>query len=123
MQKVSLSHKLAGFSEHWSPKIIAELNGQHVKLVKLKGEFDWHHHEAEDELFLVLEGELRMDYRDAEGDRSITLAPGELIVVPRGVDHRPVANEEVSVLLFEPAGTLNTGNVRTQRTVTDPERL
>lgn len=123
MQKVSLSHKLAGFSEHWSPKIIAELNGQHVKLVKLKGEFDWHHHEAEDELFLVLEGELRMDYRDAEGDRSITLAPGELIVVPRGVDHRPVANEEVSVLLFEPAGTLNTGNVRTQRTVTDPDRL
>jgi len=92
---------------------VAELNGQHVKLVKFQGPFDWHHHEAEDELFLVVKGRFRLEFRD----RAVDLAAGELIVVPRGVEHRPVAEAEVEVLLFEPAGTLNTGNVRTERTV------
>jgi mannose-6-phosphate isomerase-like protein (cupin superfamily) len=123
MKKISLKDKLSAFSDYWSPKIIAELNGQHVKVAKLKGEFDWHHHEAEDELFLVLDGVLRMDYRDAAGEHTTTLEPGELIVVPRDTEHRPVATEEVAVLLFEPAGTLNTGNVRNDRTVPLPERL
>lgn len=119
MTKVSLREKLAQFAEHWSPKIVAELNGQHVKVVKLKGEFVWHHHAGEDELFLVLEGTLHLEFRD----RTVTLRPGEMIVVPRGVEHRPVAPEEAAVLLFEPAGTLNTGNVVSDRTVDDPERL
>jgi mannose-6-phosphate isomerase-like protein (cupin superfamily) len=92
---------------------VAELNGQHVKLVKFQGPFDWHRHEAEDELFLVVKGRFRLEFRD----RAVDLAAGELIVVPRGVEHRPVAEAEVEVLLFEPAGTLNTGNVRTERTV------
>jgi mannose-6-phosphate isomerase-like protein (cupin superfamily) len=117
MQKVVLADKLASIHEHWSPKVVGELNGQHVKLVKLAGEFVWHHHELEDELFLVLSGHLSMELRD----RTIELAPGELLVIPRGVEHRPVAADEVSVLLFEPAGTLNTGNVRSERTVDHPE--
>jgi mannose-6-phosphate isomerase-like protein (cupin superfamily) len=116
MQKINLADKLAGFSEHWKPKIIGELNGQHVKLAKFAGEFVWHHHEHEDELFLVVRGRFRMELRD----RTIELEPGEMLIVPRGVEHRPVADEEVAVLLFEPAGTLNTGNVRGERTV---ERL
>jgi mannose-6-phosphate isomerase-like protein (cupin superfamily) len=119
MQKVVLADKLASIHEHWSPKIVGELNGQQVKLVKLAGEFVWHHHELEDELFLVVSGHLSMELRD----RTIELAPGELLVIPRGVEHRPVAAEEVSVLLFEPAGTLNTGNVRSERTVDHPEHL
>jgi mannose-6-phosphate isomerase-like protein (cupin superfamily) len=123
MKKISLKDKLSAFSDYWSPKIIAELNGQHVKVAKLNGEFDWHHHEAEDELFLVLYGVLRMDYRDESGEHSVTLQPGELIVIPRATEHRPVATEEVAVLLFEPAGTLNTGDVRSSRTVPVPERL
>jgi mannose-6-phosphate isomerase-like protein (cupin superfamily) len=123
MQKISLTRKLAGFSDHWSPKIIAELNGQHVKLVKLKGEFDWHHHAQEDELFLVLSGSLRMEFRDAHGEHCLTLEPGEMVVVPRGTEHRPVAIEEVSVMLFEPVGTLNTGNLRSARTIADPKQI
>jgi mannose-6-phosphate isomerase-like protein (cupin superfamily) len=113
MNKINLAEKLASFHDHWHPRVVAELNGQHVKLVKFQGPFDWHHHEAEDELFLVVKGRFRLEFRD----RAVDLAAGELIVVPRGVEHRPVADEEVEVLLFEPAGTLNTGNVRTERTV------
>jgi mannose-6-phosphate isomerase-like protein (cupin superfamily) len=116
-QKVNLREKLAAFDEHWSPRIVAELNGQHVKLAKLQGEFVWHHHEHEDELFLVLEGTLVLCLRD----RDITLEEGEFFVVPRGVEHKPVALEEVHLLLLEPASTLNTGNVLDERTVEHPE--
>ena len=116
MQKVNIADQLECFSEAWSPRIVGELNGQHVKLVKLKGEFVWHHHEEEDELFLVVQGRLRMRLRD----REIVLAPGEFLIVPRGVDHLPVADEEVHVLLFEPVSTLNTGNVRNERTIDSP---
>ncbi len=113
MQKVNLAEKLALFAEHWSPRIAGELNGQQVKLVKFQGEFVWHRHRAEDEMFLVLRGGFRMDYRDVSGDeRAIDLREGEFLIVPRGVEHRPVASEEVHVMLFEPAGTLNTGDVR-----------
>jgi mannose-6-phosphate isomerase-like protein (cupin superfamily) len=119
MEKVDIAEKLARFSEHWQPKIVAELNGQQVKLVKFLGPFVWHHHEHEDELFLVVSGRFRMELRD----RDIELGPGEMLVVPRGVEHRPVADEEVSVLLFEPASTLNTGNVRNERTVERPDQL
>jgi mannose-6-phosphate isomerase-like protein (cupin superfamily) len=119
MHKINLREKLALFTEHWSPRIIAELNGQHVKLVKLLGEFDWHHHADEDELFLVVHGRFRMDFRD----HAEWVEEGELLVVPRGVEHRPVAETEAHVLLFEPATTLNTGNVQTARTVRELERL
>jgi mannose-6-phosphate isomerase-like protein (cupin superfamily) len=119
MEKVNLAEKFALFHEHWKPKIAGELNGQHVKLVKFAGAFEWHHHDNEDELFLVIDGWFTMEFRD----RGVRLAEGEFIIVPRGVEHRPVAEEEVHVLLFEPAGTLNTGNVRSERTVEAPERL
>jgi mannose-6-phosphate isomerase-like protein (cupin superfamily) len=112
MDKVNLAETFASFSEPWQPRIVAELNGQHVKVVRLLGEFVWHQHEAEDELFYVLEGTLHMEFRD----RTVVLEPGELCVVPRGVEHRPVADSEVKVLLFEPASTLNTGNVQNERT-------
>jgi mannose-6-phosphate isomerase-like protein (cupin superfamily) len=112
MQKVNLTNALSSFSEHWQPRIVGELNGQHVKVVKLLGEFVWHHHESEDELFLVLKGELTMQLHDGD----VVLREGEFFIVPRGVEHRPVAASEVEVLLFEPAGTLNTGNVRNERT-------
>lgn len=107
VNKISLLEKQALISEHWSPKIIGALNGQHVKLAKLKGEFVWHHHDHEDELFYVISGTLQLLFRDKE----VTLGPGELIIVPRGVEHKPVAKEEVEVMLFEPASTVNTGNV------------
>ena len=119
MDKVNLKDKLALFDDHWSPKIVGELNGQHVKLVKFVGEFVWHKHDHEDELFLVVKGRFRMDFRD----RQVPLEEGEFLIVPRGVEHRPVANEEVHVLLFEPAGTLNTGDARDERTVRVPERI
>jgi mannose-6-phosphate isomerase-like protein (cupin superfamily) len=119
MRKVNLAEKFAQFSEHWSPKVVGELNGQHVKLSKFRGAFVWHHHEHEDELFLVHRGKFRMEFRD----RTVELAPGDFLIVPRGVEHRPVADEEVEVVLFEPAGTLNTGNVVDDRTVLEPERL
>jgi mannose-6-phosphate isomerase-like protein (cupin superfamily) len=120
MQKINLAEKLALFSTHWDPKIVAELNGQHVKLVKFRGEFVWHHHEHEDELFLVVRGAFRMQFRD----REVPLREGEMLVVPRGVEHRPVADEEVSVLLFEPASTVNTGSAAAgDRTVPRPQRL
>lgn len=115
MEKVNLSEKLSLFSEHWQPKIVGELNEQHVKLVKFKGEFIWHCHQAEDEFFLVLNGKLDMMLRD----QHIELHEGEFIIVPKGVDHKPVAEEEVHVLLFEPISTLNTGNVDSERTVRD----
>ena len=106
MHRISLAEKLSLISSHWDPKIIAGLNGQHVKLAKIRGEFVWHSHEHEDELFLVVRGGFRMEYRD----RSVELREGDMVVVPRGVEHRPVAAEECSILLFEPAGTVNTGN-------------
>ena len=118
MHKVNLKEKLTLISEHWSPRRVGELNGQHVKLAKLQGEFVWHHHEHEDELFLVLKGTLLMRLR--EGD--VVVNDGEFFIVPRGVEHQPVAEHEVHVLLFEPASTLNTGNVRNERTVEHLER-
>jgi len=117
--RISLDEKFAAFSDHWHPRVVAELNGQQVKLTKFRGAFVWHHHEHEDELFLVHRGSFRMEFRD----RVVELRPGDLLVVPRGVEHRPVADEEVEVLLFEPAGTLNTGSVRDERTVEVLERL
>lgn len=119
MVGIDLREKFAAIDEHWSPRIVAELNGQQVKLVKFRGEFVWHHHDREDELFLVHRGRFRMEFRD----RTVDLGPGEMIVVPRGVEHRPVADEEVEVVLFEPAGTLNTGDVIDERTVQEPARL
>jgi mannose-6-phosphate isomerase-like protein (cupin superfamily) len=112
MEKVNLRDKLDLFKEHWSPKIVGELNDQQVKLVKFRGPFVWHHHDHEDELFLVVKGRFRMEFRD----RDFWLEEGEFLIVPRGVEHRPVADEEAHVLLFEPASTLNTGNVRNERT-------
>ena len=108
MQPINLSACLRQFSEHWSPRIIASLNDQEVKLAKFQGAFDWHAHENEDELFLVVQGEFTMEFRD----RSVILREGEMIIVPRGVEHRPVAEQECHVLLFEPAGIINTGNAR-----------
>jgi len=106
MEKVNIKEKLGLFSEYWSPKIVGELNGQHVKLVKFKGEFVWHKHDHEDEMFLVLEGNFQMEYRD----KTVEIHKGEFIIVPKGVEHRPVAQEEVAIMLFEPATTLNTGD-------------
>jgi mannose-6-phosphate isomerase-like protein (cupin superfamily) len=119
MDKVNLRQKLTQFVEQWSPKIVGELNGQMVKLVKFRGEFVWHHHDHEDEMFLVVHGRFRMDFRD----RAVWIEEGEFIIVPRGVDHRPVAEEEAHVLLFEPASTLNTGNVQNERTVRQLQTL
>lgn len=117
MDKINLAEKFGLFSDAWHPRIIAELNGQHVKLARLDGEFVWHKHDAEDELFFVVAGRLRMEFRD----RAVTLDPGELIVVPAGVEHRPVAEVETQVLLFEPAGTVNTGDARDARRVAELE--
>jgi mannose-6-phosphate isomerase-like protein (cupin superfamily) len=114
-EPVNLAAKLAGITDYWRPRVVGELNGQAVKLVKLRGEFVWHHHDAEDELFLVLSGRLRMELRDGARE----MGPGEFIVIPRGVEHRPVAIEETALLLFEPLGVLNTGNV-THPTLTAP---
>lgn len=119
IDKVNIAAKLAQFSGYFDPKIVGELNGQHVKLVKFRGEFVWHHHDNEDELFLVIEGRLRMDLRD----RSVPVEKGEFVVIPRGTEHRPVAEHEVHVLLFEPASTVNTGNLQSERTVAQPERI
>ena len=113
---VNLSETLAQIQEYWDPHIVGELNGQHVKLAKVEGEFVWHHHQNEDELFLVLKGVLKLELRD----RTVTLRPGEFFIVPKGVEHKPVAEEEVHLLMFEPASTLNTGNVRNERTVDRP---
>jgi mannose-6-phosphate isomerase-like protein (cupin superfamily) len=119
VDKVNLEEKLALFADHWKPKVVGELNGQQVKLVKFAGEFLWHHHDHEDELFLVVAGRFRMEFRD----RHVWLEAGEFLIVPRGVEHRPVADVEAHVLLFEPATTLNTGNVRNERTVSQLESI
>jgi mannose-6-phosphate isomerase-like protein (cupin superfamily) len=119
MDKVNLREKFACFTQQWQPKVVGELNGQQVKLVKFQGPFVWHHHDDEDELFLVVKGRFRMEFRD----RHVWLEEGEFLVVPRGVEHRPVAEEEAHVLLFEPASTLNTGNVQNERTVPNPEKI
>jgi mannose-6-phosphate isomerase-like protein (cupin superfamily) len=116
MNKINLAQKLSQIGDHWNPRIAAELNGQYVKLVKFQGPFTWHHHENEDELFLVVKGRFCMEYRDDNGEQSVWIEEGELIVVPRGVEHRPVADEECAVLLFEPVSTLNTGNTQNELT-------
>ena len=122
MEKANLSAKFASFTEYWSPKIVGELNDSHVKVVKLKGEFVWHHHDAEDELFLVIKGTLRIKYREGGAQREMELHPGEFVIVPHGTEHLPIADEEVEVLLLEPKSTLNTGNVRNERTVQKLDR-
>ena len=119
MEKVNLAEKFSLFSDYWQPKIVGELNGQYVKLVKFRGQFLWHHHDVEDELFLVAKGKLAIHFRDHVEE----LGEGEFIIVPSGVEHKPVAEGEVRVLLFEPKSTLNTGNVHNERTVSDLERL
>jgi mannose-6-phosphate isomerase-like protein (cupin superfamily) len=119
MDRINLAEKLSLFQETWKPKIIGELNGQYVKLVKFSGEFVWHHHDVEDEMFLVLEGRMAMHFRD----RVVQLGKGEMIIVPRGVEHKPVAEPEAQVMLFEPASTLNTGNVRNERTLDTLQRI
>lgn len=119
MELVNLADKLSQFTAHWQPKIVGELNGQHVKLSKFKGSFVWHKHEAEDELFLVVDGMFRMEFRD----HALDVHEGEFLIVPRGVEHRPVAANEVAVLLFEPAGTLNTGDAVSDLTLAELERI
>lgn len=119
MSKVNLQDKLQTFDDYWNPRIVGELNGQQVKLVKFKGEFVWHHHENEDELFLVLEGSFEMHYRD----KVVKLNKGEFIIVPKGIEHRPIAKDEVSVLLFEPKNTLNTGNIVNELTKNNLDRI
>ena len=117
MQKLNLQQKFSLINDHWNPRIAGELNGQYVKLVKFQGPFTWHHHDTEDELFMVVKGRFRMDYRDEQDSAHETwIEEGEMIIVPRGVEHRPVAEEECHVLLFEPASTLNTGNVEDEFT-------
>jgi mannose-6-phosphate isomerase-like protein (cupin superfamily) len=118
-EKISLTEKFAAIHDQWNPRIVGELNGQQVKLVKFTGPFVWHHHDHEDELFFVHKGSFRMEFRD----RTVELAPGEMIIVPRGVEHRPVADAEAEVLLFEPATTLNTGNVVNERTLRELKHL
>ena len=116
MHKINLAQKLSLIDDHWNPRIAGELNGQLLKLVKFKGPFTWHHHENEDELFLVVKGRFRMDYREDGRDREEWIEAGEFVIVPHGVEHRPFAEEETEVLLFEPASTLNTGNVENEFT-------
>jgi len=115
MEKINISQKFNLFQEHWSPKIVGELNDSYVKLAKLKGEFVWHHHENEDELFLVVKGNLLIKFRE----REVWLAAGEFLIIPKGVEHLPIAEEEVQVMLLEPKSTVNTGNVQNDRTVGD----
>jgi mannose-6-phosphate isomerase-like protein (cupin superfamily) len=119
MEAVNLNEKLSKVKEYWSPKIVGELNDSYVKVVKFTGEFVWHHHDNEDELFFVVKGRLRMRFRD----RDVEVSPGEFIIVPKGVEHLPVADEEVHVVLFEPKTTLSTGNVQNERTLAKLERL
>lgn len=120
LEKVNLAEKFAQFSDHWNPRVVGELNGQQVKIAKFLGPFEWHHHEQEDEFFLVIKGAFEMHLRD----KVVTLKPGEFMIVPRGVEHKPVANQEAEVLMFEPASTLNTGNLKdSERTRKDLERI
>lgn len=119
MEKVNLAEKLSLFTDYYNPRIVAELNGQHVKLAKLKGDFIWHKHDEEDELFLVIKGNLKMAFRE----NTVEINEGEFIVVPRGIEHKPIADEDVHILLFEPATTLNTGDTENEMTKKDLERL
>lgn len=119
MEKVNLNEKFALFNDHWSPKIIGELNGQEVKLAKVKGEFVWHDHANEDELFFIIKGILKLEFRD----KTIELHPGEMLVIPRGVEHKPIAEEEVWLMLFEPASTKHTGDVQHELTVDQCEKI
>jgi mannose-6-phosphate isomerase-like protein (cupin superfamily) len=119
MEKVNIRQKLGQFSDYWNPRIIGELNGQHVKAVKLKGEFVWHHHDHEDELFLVTKGKLKMEFRE----KTVEVNEGEFIIVPRLTEHRPVADDEVHLLIFEPVSTLNTGNVENEKTRKNLEKI
>jgi mannose-6-phosphate isomerase-like protein (cupin superfamily) len=119
MDKINVAEKFSQFSDHWSPKVAAELNGQAVKFCKLLGEFVWHHHDVEDEMFYVIHGSLRMEFRD----KAVIVNAGEFIIVPHGVEHRPVAEQEVHLILFEPADTLNTGNVQNERTKATLDRI
>jgi mannose-6-phosphate isomerase-like protein (cupin superfamily) len=127
MNKINLSEKLSLIKDHWNPRIVGELNGQYLKLVKFEGPFTWHHHDAEDEMFLVVKGRFRMEFRESDSgdstqnsEHEIWLEEGEFCIVPRGVEHRPVADEEAHVLLFEPATTLNTGNIENELTRPEP---
>ncbi len=119
MNRINLVEKLSQFHDLWSPKIVGELNGQQVKLAKIKGEFVWHHHDNEDEFFLVLKGRMKLEFRD----RVVELSEGDCCVVPHGVEHKPAADDETHLLVFEPASTLNTGNIRNERTVDHLERI
>ncbi len=123
MDKVNLAQKFSQFSEHYSPKIVGEINDTYVKLAKLQGDFLWHHHDTEDELFLVVKGELRMKIREAGAEREVTIRPGEFIIIPHGVEHLPSADEETHIMLLEPKSTLNTGNLQNERTVAELERI
>jgi len=119
MDSINIAQKLSTFSEHWKPKIVGEINGMHVKLVKFHGDFLWHHHDHEDEMFLVVKGKFTMKLRTGD----VELNEGEFIVIPRGTEHCPYAAEECSIMLFEPASTLNTGNVTNERTVPQPQHI
>ena len=117
--KVNLAEKLSQFDDHWIPRVVGKVDNFEVKIAKIQGEFVWHHHAEEDELFLVLKGQLKIEFRDGE----VVLGPGELVVVPKGIEHRPVAEDEVQIVLFEQSGTVNTGNLLNERTVPRPERI
>jgi len=116
MNKINIGEKLALFSDYWNPRVVGELNGQLVKLVKFKGPFTWHHHDNEDELFMTVRGRFRMEFRENGEEKSCWIEEGELIIVPKGLEHRPVAEQEAEVMLFEPASTLNTGNTQNELT-------
>ncbi len=123
MEKVNLAQKFSLFTEPYQPKIVGELNDSYVKVVKLQGDFMWHHHDNEDELFFVAKGELHMKLRENGSEREIVIRPGEFIIIPRGVEHLPSADEETHVMLLEPKTTLNTGNVENERTVAELQRI
>ena len=123
MDKVNLTEKFSLFTEQYQPKIVGEVNDQYVKLVKLQGEFVWHHHDREDELFFVVKGLLKMAVREGGSEREIAIHPGEFVIIPQGVEHRPSAEEETHVMLLEPKTTLNTGNVETERTLHELQRI
>lgn len=119
MEKVNLDQKFSLFQDYWSPKIVGEVNDSHIKLVKFQGEFVWHHHDNEDELFFVVKGRFRMELKD----KHVWIEEGEFFIVPRGVEHRPVAEQEVHVMLIEPKSTLNTGNIQNERTIADIQKI
>ncbi len=123
MKVVNLAEKFSRFSDYCNPRIVGEVNDLHVKVVKLKGEFIWHHHENEDELFLVTRGTLRIQYREGGEEREVKVGPGEFVVVPKGTEHRPIGDDEVHIVLFEPKSTLNTGNVINERTVAQLQKI